>query len=154
MTSPATHRSSRTILASPRAIFRTLLDPETIPAWRAPRGTSIRIEQFEPRTGGTYRIVLTYPQAGDVPNQSHASVDTINGQFAEILPDERIVEIVQIETGDPRYNGVMRLTTMLEPLKDGTKVTLIAEDVPPDASENDHRAGMEMTLRNLANFVE
>jgi hypothetical protein len=48
----------------------------------------------------------------------------------------------------------MTLTTVLEPLKDGTKVTLIAEDVPPGISEADNRAGMDATLRSLANFVE
>lgn len=154
MTSPATHKSSRTILASPRAIFRMLLDPETIPSWRAPRGTSIRIEQFEPRTGGTYRMMLIYPQAGDDQERSHANATIIHGQFAEILPDAHIVEVVRFEADDPHYNGVMKLTTMLEPLKDGTKVTLIAEDVPPGAGELDHRAHMDATLRSLANFVE
>lgn len=131
-----------------------LLDPETIPSWRAPRGTSIRIEQFEPRTGGTYRMMLTYPQAGDDQERSHANATIIHGQFAEILPDAHIVEVVRFEADDPHYNGVMKLTTMLEPLKDGTKVTLIAEDVPPGAGELDHRAHMDATLRSLANFVE
>jgi hypothetical protein len=48
----------------------------------------------------------------------------------------------------------MTVTTTLEAVKDGTKVALTAQDVPPGISEADHRAGMDATLRNLANFVE
>lgn len=48
----------------------------------------------------------------------------------------------------------MRITTTLKPLSDGTKVTITVENVPPAISAANHRAGMESTLKNLANFLE
>lgn len=99
-------------------------------------------------------MMLTNPDAEGAQAKSQANGNIIQGQFVEILPDTRIVEAVQFDTDDSSYNGVMTITTVLEPLKDGTKVTLIAEDVPPGIGEAEHRAGMDATLRNLANFVE
>jgi hypothetical protein len=43
---------------------------------------------------------------------------------------------------------------MLELVKDGTKVTLTADEAPPWGSALDHRESMEATVRNLANLVE
>ncbi|MGN7931817.1 SRPBCC domain-containing protein [Sphingopyxis sp. 22461] len=148
----ATHKTSRVILATPRAIFRTLLDPETIPAWRAPKGMSARIEHFDPRPGGTYRMAL-HPSAGGTESKSGDDTN-IDVEFVEILAEERIIERVRFDTADPRLQGTMTLTTLLEPVKDGTKVTLTADDVPQGFSEADHEEGMALTLRNLANFVE
>ncbi|WP_275265932.1 hypothetical protein [Sphingomonas solaris] len=42
----------------------------------------------------------------------------------------------------------------MTPVADGTKVSFRAENVPSGISEADHRAGMESTLKNLANFLE
>ncbi|MBB5707390.1 SRPBCC domain-containing protein [Sphingopyxis panaciterrulae] len=150
----ATHTTSRTILATPRAIFRTLLDPETIPSWRPPRGMAGRIEQFDPRPGGAYRMIFQYPHDDAARDKCASGAVIIDGQFIEILPDERLVEVVRFDTDDCRFQGAITVTTMLEPVKDGTKVTLSAQDVPPGLGEADHRAGMDAMLKNLANFVE
>jgi len=48
----------------------------------------------------------------------------------------------------------MMVTMALKPVRDGTRVTITATDVPVGISEADHRKGMDSTLRNLANFVE
>jgi hypothetical protein len=48
----------------------------------------------------------------------------------------------------------MTITTRLTPVRDGTKVTFTAENVPAGISEADHKAGMESTLKNLANLLE
>jgi hypothetical protein len=36
----------------------------------------------------------------------------------------------------------------------GTEVRIVAEDVPPGVSKQDHATGMLSTLDNLARFVE
>lgn len=154
MTLPATHKTSRVILAKPGAIFRTLLDPETIPAWRLPSGVTARIEHFNSRPGGTYRIAFQQSPDGSEPNGSNKVEVVVNGRFAEILPGERIVESVRFDIANPPSQGKLSITTMLEQIKDGTKVTMTAEDVPSGISEGDFRAGMDAMLRKLANFVE
>jgi uncharacterized protein YndB with AHSA1/START domain len=149
-----THSASRTILASSRAIFRVLLDGEAIANWRPPHGMSARIERFEPRPGGYYRMALIYPDGGDGRGKSSAREDVVDGRFVDILPDERLVEEVRFDTDDPRFQGTMTITTTLAPVRDGTRVTIAATNVPAGITESDHRAGMEATLKNLANFVE
>lgn len=154
MTSSATHKTSRVILAKPRAIFRMLLDPETIPEWRLPSGVTARIEHFDSRPGGAYRIALQQSSEGSEPSGSSSVAGVVDGRFAEILPDERIVESVRFDIANPATRGELSITTMLEPVKDGTKVTMAAENVPSGISESDFRAGMDMMLKKLANFVE
>lgn len=153
MTLSATHKASRVILATPRTIFRTLLDPETIPAWRAPKGMSARIEHFDPRPGGTYRMAL-HSSEGGAEGRSGGDADIIDGEFIEILAEERIIENVRFDTAKLRLQGTMTVTTLLEPVKDGTKVTLTANDVLHGTSEFDHQEAMASMLKNLANFIE
>jgi len=154
MTFPATHKNSRVILAKPRAIFRTMLDPETIPAWRLPSGVTAQIEHFDSRPGGAYRIAFQQSREGPEESESSKVAGVVDGRFAEILPDERIVESVRFDIANPPSQGELSITTILEQVKDGTKVTIAAADVPSGISEGDCRAGMDMMLKKLANFVE
>jgi Activator of Hsp90 ATPase homolog 1-like protein len=48
----------------------------------------------------------------------------------------------------------MTITTTLEPVAEGTRVTVCCEDVPSGIGESDHQAGLASTLENLAAFVE
>ncbi len=73
---------------------------------------------------------------------------------SRFFPGERLVEEVQFESDDPRFREPMTITTTLLPVRDGTRVTITATNVPVGVSETDHRIGMESTLKNLANFVE
>ncbi len=149
-----THTASRTILATPRAIFRVLLDREAMANWRPPAGMSARIERFDPRPGGGYRMALIYPDDGEARGKTNAREDVVDGRFVEIVPDELLVEEVRFDSGEQRFQGAMTITTALSPVRDGTRVTIAATDVPAGISEDDHRKGMDSTLRNLANFVE
>jgi uncharacterized protein YndB with AHSA1/START domain len=149
-----THTATRTILASPRTIFRALIDPEAMPCWRAPKGMHLRVERFEAWPGGRFRLVLTYDDGAGGKGKSSDHDDVVEGRFAELDPEERIVEEVRFESDDPAFAGTMRVITTLAPVQDGTKVTISAEDVPPGISEADHLQGMESTLKNLANFLE
>ncbi len=86
--------------------------------------------------------------------------ESIAGNFSEsiiggvMLTDERIVESVRFDIANPPSQGELSITTILEQVKDGTKVTIAAADVPSGISEGDCRAGMDMMLKKLANFVE
>jgi len=48
----------------------------------------------------------------------------------------------------------MIMTWVLTPAVDGTLVEVLAEDVPVGISKEDHQAGMESSLANLARLVE
>ena len=146
--------ASRVILATPRTLFRAFVDPETLIAWRTPDGMSARIERFDPRIGGGYRIILRY-DASEVPDRgkSGRAGDIADVRFLE-LGEDRIVEQVQFVSADLAFADPMMLVTTFEPVADGVKVTITARDVPAVISPEDHKAGIAGSLRNLALLTE
>jgi uncharacterized protein YndB with AHSA1/START domain len=71
-----------------------------------------------------------------------------------LVPDERIVQLVEFESADPAFAGTMKMTWTLTPVPGGTEVAICCENVPEGVREEDHAAGMKSTLANLAAFVE
>lgn len=139
------HSASRTILATPCAIFRAFLDPESVASWRPPIGMTAKILAFDPREGGGYRMAFIYDD-GKSRGKSTENADIFEGRFVTLEPDSKIVEAVSFESDDPAFAGTMTITTTLVPVSDGTKVTFTAENVPSGISEQDHRGGMLSTL--------
>lgn len=148
------HSASRIIIATPRAIFRAFLDAEVLVKWRAPAGMTARLHAFDPREGGGYRMELVYADPTCAMPKSSATSDIVRARFLELLPDQRLVEAVEFEGTDPAFEGRMTLTTTLTPVNGGTKVMIVADDVPAGIDEADHRAGMESSLKNLAGLLE
>lgn len=154
MTDPRTHTASRTIVAPPRAIFRAFLDAEALASWRAPKGMTAKILAFDPRVGGSYRMTFVYSETERGRGKSTENTDVVEARFIELIPNEKIVEAVEFESADPAFAGTMTMTTIFTAVANGTKVTFTAENVPMGISEVDHRAGMDSSLKNLANLVE
>lgn len=146
---------SRVIKASPRDIYQAYMDPEKLVSWLPPAGMKGRIEVFEPREGGAFRMILTYERPADSgAGKSSQDSDVMNGRFVELVPDRRIVQEGDFESEDPAFAGTMTMTWELKPVPEGTEVTVSAEDVPVGISQEDHEAGIGSTLENLAAFVE
>jgi uncharacterized protein YndB with AHSA1/START domain len=149
-----TDSATRVILASGRSLFRAFVDREMLASWRAPDGMHARIERFDPRIGGGYRIVLTYADGGAAQSgKASASEDIAEVRFLE-LDETRIVEEIRFASEDPRLSLPMTLTTSFEPLADGTKVTMAATGVPDAIDAEAHRTGIAQALRNLARLTE
>jgi uncharacterized protein YndB with AHSA1/START domain len=145
----------RIIKASPQTIYEALLDPQAVAQWRPPQGMTCQIYKFEPRPGGAFRMAFSYTDT-DQPGQGKTEphVDMFHGKFDELVPNKRVVERVQFETKDPAFGGTMTITTLLTPTDDGTKVAIVADNVPPGIRPEDHEKGMNSTLENLARFTE
>lgn len=123
--------------------------------WLPPEGLSGRLEAFEPRAGGIYRMVLTYESADHAtPGKTTEHADVVQGRFVELVPDEKIVQQAEFESDDPAFAGTMTMTWSLVPTPRGTEVTIRCEDVPEGIRKEDHDAGLRSTLSNLAAFLE
>jgi uncharacterized protein YndB with AHSA1/START domain len=147
--------ASRVIKAPPTHIYRAYIDPSALARWLPPKGMTGRIELFDPREGGEYRIVLTYVDADrSAPGKTTREADVVHGRFLELVPDRKIVQSVRFESADPRFAGEMKLTWQLNPVLEGTSVVITAENVPDGITRADHEAGFAATLDNLAAFVE
>lgn len=146
-------QASRLIKATPEALYRAFLTPEAIAAWRPPAGMTARIERFDPREGGGYRMAFVYEDR-ETAGKTADNEDVFEGRFVELVPNRRIVEQADFVSDDPAFAGTMTITTTFEPAEGGTLVTFACSDVPPGISAEDHEAGIASSLANLAAFVE
>lgn len=140
--------------ASADRVFPALVDEQAMLAWLPPQGMSGRFERFDPRPGGSYRLVLTYEDpAGDV-GKTTEDADVVEVRYVDVQPGRRVVQAVDFESDDPAYAGTMTMTWELTPDEAGALVTVTGTDVPAGISAEDHAAGLRSTLANLAAHVE
>ncbi|MGO2521396.1 MAG: SRPBCC domain-containing protein [Microbacterium sp.] len=142
------------INASPARVFSALSTGESVAKWLPPTGMTARVEHFDARTGGSYRMVLTYQDAADAPGKSSANEDVVEGRFVEVKPGASLVQEVEFESDDPQYAGIMRMIWEVRASGASSEVIFRAEDVPEGITASDHIAGLTSSLQNLAELVE
>jgi uncharacterized protein YndB with AHSA1/START domain len=142
------------LAAPPGRVWAALVDPEALLAWLPPGGMTARFEQFDARPGGSYRMVLTYRDAQGAPGKATADSDIVEARFVDIVPGERVVQAVDFVSDDPAYAGTMTMTWAVTAVEAGTRVDIVAADVPDGVSAEDHAAGLASSLANLARYVE
>ena len=100
------------VFDAPRArVFAVYTDPELIPEWWGPRGTTTIVDTMDVRSGGSWRFVA---------RESDGSETAFRGTYREITPPERIVQTFEWE-GMPGHVAVE--TAVFEDLGERTKVT-------------------------------
>lgn len=139
---------------APRAaVYRALLDADSVAKWRVPAGMTGQVHEFDAREGGSFRVSLTYDApTGTGKTTSHT--DTYHGHFAKLVPNEQVVEVLEFETTDPGLRGEMTMTTTLADSDGGTDVLLVHEGIPSGVPPADNETGSRMALANLAALVE
>ena len=151
---PRTDAASRVIAALPADVYAALVDREALMAWLAPDGMTARFERFDPRPGGSYRLVLTYSGAAGAPGKTTVESDVIEARYVDIVPSVRIVQAVDFVSDDPSFAGTMTMTWEVTAVDGGTRLDIIAHDVPDGISAEDHRTGLASSLAKLAEHVE
>jgi uncharacterized protein YndB with AHSA1/START domain len=143
------------VIAAPRErVYAAFVDPEALTAWLPPDGMSSRFERFDPRPGGTYRLVLTYANASASPGKATSDSDVVEARFVDLVPGVRVVQAVDFISDDPAYGGTMTMTWEATSVDGGTRVDITAADVPDGISAEDHAAGLAGSLANLARYLE
>ena len=151
---PRRDAASRIVAASPAQVYAALVDRDALEAWLPPEGMTGRFERFDPRPGGSYRLVLTYADAAGGPGKATADSDVVESRFVELVPGRRVVQEVDFVSDDPAVAGTMTMTWQVTAFDGGTRVDIIAEHVPEGISAEDHAVGLASSLANLAAFVE
>lgn len=149
-----TDTASRVIAAPYGRVFTALVDQDALEAWLPPDGMTARFERFDPRPGGSYRLVLTYIDTSRAGGKATPESDIVEARHIEIVPDVRVVQAVDFVSDDPAFAGTMTMTWELAAVVEGTRVDITAGNVPNGISAEDHAEGLTSSLANLAQHLE
>lgn len=116
VTTPADReiRIERVFDAPRDRVFAVYTDPDLIPEWWGPRGTTTVVDRMDVKAGGGWRFVV---------RDADGREQGFRGTYREITPPERIVQTFEWE-GMPGHVSVE--TATFEDLGDRTKVTTTA----------------------------
>jgi uncharacterized protein YndB with AHSA1/START domain len=120
------------MLDAPRErVFAAFTDPELIPEWWGPHGTTTTVDRMEVEAGGGWRFVI---------RNSDGSETGFRGTYREVSPPERIVQTFEWE-GMPGYVSVE--TATFEDLGDRTRVVTTSIFHTPEERDGMLASGME-----------
>ena len=126
---------SERVFDAPRdRVFAAYTDPELIPQWWGPRGTTTIVDQMDVRPGGAWRFVN---------RGSDGSETAFRGTYREVTPPERIVQTFEWE-GMPGH--VVVETATFEDLGGRTKVTATSLFHTSEERDGMLASGMESGL--------
>ena len=151
---PRTDKGSRLIAAPAEIVYAALVDPEALKVWLPPAGMNGKFERFDLRPGGSFRMVLTYADPTTSRGKATADSDIVEARFVEIVPGERIVWSVEFVSDNPALDGTMTMMWEVTAVEGGTRIDITAEDVPDGVSPEDHAAGLNSSLMNLAAYLK
>ena len=151
---PRTDSASRVVAAPPAGVYAALVDEEALAAWLPPEGMTGRFERFDPRPGGSYRLVLTYTDAATASGKATPDSDVVEARYVALVPGVRVVQAVDFPSHDPALVGTMTMTWEVSAVDAGTRVEITADEVPDGISAGDHATGLASSLANLARYVE
>jgi uncharacterized protein YndB with AHSA1/START domain len=139
---PSTVNFHRVLRATPERVYRAFIDPAAMVKWLPPNGFTGKVDQIDPRVGGTYKASFTNFATG----RSHS----FGGEYLELVPHELLRWTDKLE-GLP---DVMTVTVNLKKVTVGTDVNIVQEGlpdvIPPDACT----LGWQESLALLAKLVE
>lgn len=141
-------------IEAPRShVYAALLDPRAVARWKVPSGMTGLVHAFDAREGGAFRISLTYDEP-TASGKTTAHTDTYHGRFVVLVPDERVVEVVEFETEEPALQGEMKITTTLTDAAGGTDLLAVHESLPPGLSPAANEEGWRLALDKLAALLK
>ena len=143
----------RHVRAPREKVYRAFIEAAAVRDWMVPTGMTSHVHAFDGRVGGTFRISLTYDSQTEAGKTS-AHTDTYHGRFVELVPNERIVEVVEFETENPELQGEMTMTITLVESNGGTDVVAVHDHLPRGLSPADNELGWRLSLAKLAARVE
>jgi len=126
--------SERVFDAPRERVFAAYTDPELIPQWWGPRGTTTIVDRMDVRPGGAWRFVN---------RDSNGDETGFRGTYREVTPPERIVQTFEWE-GMPGH--VLVETATFEDLGGRTKATATSLFHTSEERDGMLASGMERGL--------
>lgn len=137
---PASVTIVRRIKAAPARIWAAITAPEQMVRWWGPDAGPTLSAEADVRPGGRFSVVFRLLN-GDEHNPT--------GVYREVVPDRKLVFTWEWAGARERDSLV---TFLLVPFEGGTQLTLIHEQLPPDAVES-HEHGWAGWADKLAAYL-
>jgi len=151
----STTRNTKIVKAPPEKVYEAFVRPEALETWQAPGDMKAKVIRFDLREGGSYEMVLSYPETDqEARGKSGAKEDRYTARFVTLQPGKRIVEAIRFDSSDVRFQGEMIMEVTFEAVDLNTLVTMVFRDVPAGISPEDNEKGTELSLQKLARYVE
>jgi len=80
--------------------------------------------------------------------------DIVLGRFVELIPETKILEVVEFESQAPEFAGEMKIIVSLADADGGTEVTMLCQDIPPGIRPEDNEQGCKESLQKLGALLE
>ena len=138
-----------------KVISQALLNTEALALWRTPKGMKAHVHAFDTREGGAYRMSLTYTDPkSSAKGKTSEDTGKFQSKFIELVPYEKMVELIEFESFDPSFASEMTMTTSWTDVEEGTRVAVLCENLPTGMRSEDNERGCRSSLQNLARLVE
>lgn len=132
----------RKLKASPRAVWRTFTEPQTLRQWFAPAdGFSVIVAEADVRVGGRYRLVTQSPDGSE---------HDVSGIYREIVPNEKLVFTWEWPSTP---DGESVVTVELTPAGDGTELVVRHEHFPDRQAFARQEQAWRSRARRLARLL-
>ena len=134
----------RRVLPAPRErVFDAFVDPTQMSRWFCPHERTCILHELDVRPGGRYRIGLQGPD----------DTATVNGEYREVVPPERLVMTWVWESGE-NAGHVTLVTLRFNDAPEGTVLTLTHEfPGRPEEAVANHSRGWNSVFDNLEGYL-
>ena len=96
-------------------VFKAYADPDLLVQWIGPHNREMKIDRYDPRSGGSYRYFVC--------NQQGKEIAAFNGVIHEVTAPERIIQTFEFEGLPERGHVTLDTTTFEELPRNRTRVT-------------------------------
>jgi uncharacterized protein YndB with AHSA1/START domain len=139
-----TVRLHRVLRAKPEKVYRAFTDAEALARWLPPNGFTCKVDQFEAKVGGTFKMSFR--------NFTSDNRHSFGGKYLEIVPNERLKYTDVFD--DPNLPGQMVTTIVLKAVSCGTELNVVQEGIPEAIPAEMCYLGWQESLEHLARLVE
>lgn len=136
-----------------QTLFQAFSVPGAMVRWLPPGKMTGTMLHFDFREGGSYRMRLAYPDPAQLVGKTSTDSGEVEVRLTRIEEGRMIEQEISFHSEDPSFAGVMRMVWSFQPERNGTLVTVRAENVPSGIRQEDHIAGMTSSLWKLKEFV-
>jgi uncharacterized protein YndB with AHSA1/START domain len=139
-----TVRLHRVLRTKPEKIYRAFLDADALAKWLPPYGFTCKVQQLEPRIGGSFKMSFH--------NFSTGNGHSFGGKYLELVQNELVRYTDKFD--DPSLPGEMQVTVSFKPVSCGTELSVVQEGIPEAIPVEMCYLGWQESLLQLANLVE